>query len=188
MASQFILHIYIAAPGTPYLKAGEPPTTSGPGHMWYAVQQHGGPLLSFGFAPIAHGNPHGPGRVVRDDVECYKNPLYIRSMEINKAHFDALFDFGGSPEKNGFSLFYKDIRNNCVDFTWNALKKSKVSNHWGIYEGEFKPTRNIGPVKWIANIVPKSPFNLEKSNPMPSQTPLQFLLTQNKANTNLKTA
>jgi hypothetical protein len=188
MSKQFILHIYIAAPGTPYLKAGEPPTTSGPGHMWYGIQQHGGPIDSFGFAPKEHGDMNGPGDVVRDDHECYKNPLYIRSMEITKVHRDVLFAFGESPSKFGFNLHYKDIRNNCVDFTWNALKKSKVSNHWGIYEGEFKPTRNIAPVKWIKNIIPKSAFNRERSNPMPKQTLQQFLLTQNQSGANSRAA
>jgi hypothetical protein len=188
MNHQFLLRIYIAAPGTPYIKEGQPPTISAVGHMWYSVQEVGGALTSYGFAPITHGQPNGPGEIIRDDVKCYQNPLFTRVMEITEPQFDALKDFGGLPQKNGFSLHYADVRHNCVDFTWGALKKSKVSRAWRIYEGALRPTQNIGVVRGIDNVIKNSSFNQELTNLLPPQTPLQRLLTENKSAPKMRAA
>jgi hypothetical protein len=94
--------------------------------MFYATSNGRDGPKSFGFAPLQHGSMDGPGATVVDDNGNYENPIYSRTMEVSKKQYDKLNEFGSSPEKFGFDTYYKDARNNCVDFTWSAL------NHAGI--------------------------------------------------------
>jgi hypothetical protein len=185
MANQFVLHIYIAAPGTPYLKPNKPPTVSNVGHMWYGIQQVGGDIASYGFAPIEDGDPHGPGEIKNTDTRYYQNPHYIRSMEVTKAHFDALRSFGESPSTH-FSLYYNGGYNSCIDFTWAALRHAKISHH--SFQGTVKPVANITYVKAISDVVKNSAFNNERNNRLPKQSPLQKLITQNVTTGNMRAA
>ena len=189
--SKYLAHIYIAAPGTPLKLEGG---TSLPGHMFYVVE-YGGKRMSYGLAPIKHGEINGLGRVYKNDEENYQNPLYQRTLEITRAQYDKLFEFGKDPGRFGFSTYYQDARNNCVDFTWAAL------NHAGIhatskqggsrgnpakfvprpkYEGSLKPTKNVDDVQSIQPPIPGSPENKERRNPMPKQSSLQWLLSENR--------
>jgi hypothetical protein len=189
--SKYLVHIYIAAPGTPLKLGGG---TSLPGHMFYVVES-GGKRTSYGLAPIEHGQIRGLGRVYKDDEENYQNPLYRRTLEVTKGQYDKLFEFGKDPVAFGFSTYYQDARHNCVDFTWAAL------NHAGIHstekqgggrgqpakivprpkhEGSLKPTKNIDDVQSIQPPIPGSLDNKERRNPMPKQSNLQWILSENR--------
>lgn len=131
---RYTVDIVIAAPATPLMdpKTGLQevldwvPQTSSPGHMFYVLHASGEPAKSFGFAPKVHGSINGPGDIMPDDADVYKDPLHTRTLEISEAQYRKLEAFGSDPEKFGFGKHYEDVRNNCVDFTWEAL------NHAGI--------------------------------------------------------
>ena len=131
---RYTLDIVIAAPGTPLidLETGKQqvldgvPQTSAPGHMFYVLHAPGQSPKSFGFAPKEHGSMNGPGAIMEDDADVYKDPRHTRTLEISEAQYRKLEAFGSDPEKFGFSKHYEDVRHNCVDFTWEAL------NHAGI--------------------------------------------------------
>jgi len=184
---RYTVTVYAAAPGTPL--ALEPTgTTSTPGHMYYSTQVNGEKQQSFGFAPVEHGSIDGPGHIAPNDVKNYTNPLYSRTMEISKEQYDKLNDYGNRPKENGFDTYYKDARNNCVDFTWSALnhaniKRTEVNKEHGAVEksgpGALKPSHNVDALKSIKNPIPNSELNSEHSNPMPkNRSMLQKLLSE----------
>jgi len=198
---KYSVTVYVAAPGTPLTKEG-PGATSTPGHMFYTISDGAGKPQSFGFAPVEHGNVNGPGFVPRDDVENYKNPLYSRTMEISKEQYEKLKEFGEHPQQHGFDLKYKDVRNNCVDFTWAGLNHAGIQrqNHVEIAaqgigtttvgpsirvplpghsdgKSAFRPAENVDDVKSIKDPMPGSQLNKEHTNPMPHRGPLQWLLS-----------
>ena len=130
---RYTVEIVIAAPGTPLVDergvqkvVDGVPQTSGPGHMFYVLHGPDKTTRSFGFAPTEHGSMNGPGEVMKTDAVEYRNPHYSRTLEISEQQYRKLEAFGAHPDKYGFDLQYKDVRNNCVDFTWEAL------NHAGI--------------------------------------------------------
>lgn len=182
----YTVTIKIAAPGTE-LKGGE---TSMTGHMWYSISDGKNPAESYGFSPIKSGYPWGKGQVTHDD-DHYNATYYQRTMEVSKAQYDKLKEFGDSAvahhPKNNFQLDYKDVRNNCVDFTWAALndaglhmrsrnRGSAIDNN---YEGSLKPTHNMEDVKRILAPFPKSPLNQEREIPMSeNRTRLQRLFSE----------
>jgi len=184
---RYTVTVYAAAPGTPL--ALEPTgTTSTPGHMYYTTQANSDKPRSFGFAPIEHGSIDGPGHIAPDDVKNYTNPLYSRTMEVSKEQYDKLNDFGSRPKENGFDMYYRDARNNCVDFTWSALnhaniKRTEVDKQHGTTEktgpGALKPSHNVDALKSIKDPVPHSELNSEHSNAMPkNRSMLQKLLSE----------
>jgi hypothetical protein len=193
--SSYLIHIYIAAPGTPLLLP--PYGTSTPGHMFYVIE-HGAEKKSYGLAPKEHGNINGPGVVYDNDDRNYKDPLHQRTLEITKEQYQKLKDFGDKPQQFGFSTYYADVRNNCVDFTWKALElaglnatvtaPAPISPTNGAkrvvprihYEGRLKPTHNIRDVQTIQPPFPNSPHNHEKRNAMPKRDFKQWLLSENK--------
>jgi hypothetical protein len=194
--STYLVHIYVAAPGTPLnLK---PFGTSLPGHMFY-VTETGNTKKSYGLAPITHGERQGLGKVYEDDLRNYENPLYCRTLEITQAQYQKLDEFGKTPTRFGFSTYYQDVRNNCVDFTWAALNyaglhaTTRQGGHRGHpaknvprpkYEGSLKPTKNVDDIQTIQPPIPGSKLNTETHNPMPKQSPLQWMLSE----TNLPSA
>jgi hypothetical protein len=184
---RYTVTVYAAAPGTPLVQE-DLGATSTPGHMYYSTQLNGGQQESYGFAPIKHGSIDGPGHVVRNDVQNYKDPLYSRTMEISKDQYDKLNDYGHHARENGFDLDYKDARNNCVDFTWSALnhaniKRTEPDKSQGAIEkegpGALKPSHNVDALKSIKDPIPNSELNTEHSNPMPkNRSMLQKLLSE----------
>jgi hypothetical protein len=204
MDDKYTVTVYVAAPGTPLVN--EPPgTTSGPGHMFYTTSNGHDTPKSFGFAPIQHGSMDGPGGITIDDNINYKDPIYSRTMEVSKAQYDKLNEFGAHPEKFGFDKYYKDVRHNCVDFTWAGLNHAGIErqNHADITlpgvplgpsvrlplpghgEGKsaLRPAENVDDVKSITDPVPGSPLNSSHSNPMPAhRSVLQHLLSEQQLN------
>lgn len=209
---RYTVEIVIAAPGTPLMdpKTGRQevldgvPQTSSPGHMFYVLHASGEPAKSFGFAPKVHGSINGPGDIMPDDADVYKDPRHSRTLEISEAQYKKLEAFGSDPEKFGFSKHYEDVRHNCVDFTWEALnhagierKRSIDVNAFGGPAGQlfpdvripldskgagkdgFRPLRNIHGVDSIEPPFPNSDLNRTKTNPMPERTWKHRLLSEN---------
>jgi hypothetical protein len=184
---RYTVTVYAAAPGTP-LPRNAKGATSIPGHMYYATQVNGGEPQSYGFAPVKPGSIDGPGGISLDDVKDYANPLYSRTMEISKEQYDKLNDYGRHAKENGFDMYYRDARNNCVDFTWSALnhadiKRTEVDNEHRSVEktgpGALRPSHNVNALKSIKNPTPNSELNAEHSNPMPKdRSMLQMLLSE----------
>lgn len=62
----YTVTVVIAAPGTPLYKDGKQDQvdgalqTSGPGHMFFVLSDGGEESISYGFAPIMHGQMNGP--------------------------------------------------------------------------------------------------------------------------------
>lgn len=213
---RYTLSIHIAAPGTPLLEGGKPKIdpetnkqeTSLPGHMFYSLQKNDEMPESFGFAPKAPGQLRGQGERKTDDINTYLNPVYIRTLEVTQEHYAKLHAFGSDPTAFGFDLYYQDVRNNCVDFTWAGL------NHAGLRRTEsidlantmgpslagivaqhapdvrkrtdqfvddkenFRPMRNRDAVDSIAPPLPDSPLNKTERNPTPERNLGQWLLSE----------
>lgn len=206
---RYTVEIVIAAPGTPLVDergvqkvVDGVPQTSGPGHMFYVFHGPDKTTRSFGFAPAEHGSMNGPGEVMKTDAVEYRNPHYSRTLEISEQHYRKLEAFGAHPDKYGFDLQYKDVRNNCVDFTWEALnhagiqRKSSIDvNALGGPAGQllpdvripldikgagkdaFRPLRNIHGVDSIDPPFPDSELNQRKTNPLPERSLKQHMLS-----------
>lgn len=206
---RYTVEIVIAAPGTPLVDergvqkiVDGVPQTSGPGHMFYVLHGPDKTTRSFGFAPSEHGSMNGPGEVMKTDAGEYKNPHYSRTLEISEQQYRKLEAFGSHPDKYGFDLQYKDVRHNCVDFTWEALnhagierKRSIDVNALGGGIGQllpdvripleskgagkdgFRPLRNIHGVDSIDPPFPDSELNQKKTNPMPARSFQQRILS-----------
>ncbi|MBB5878204.1 XVIPCD domain-containing protein [Xanthomonas sp. 3498] len=178
---RYTVTVYVAAPGTPTLLSGG---TSAAGHVYYAIDD-GTTKNSYGFAPKNHGDYSGPGKVFNNDVKDYKDPYYSRTMEIDKAQYDKLKDFGADPKKYGFDMHYNGGTNSCIDFTWGALNYAGLhrrDRHGAIdekFEGDLKPLSNKEDIQSIPAPKPGSELNKEHHNPMPKQTILQKAITEN---------
>lgn len=91
---QYTVTIVIAAPGTPLYKNGEQqvidgePANSGPGHMFFILDDSKSKPISYGFAPITHGEMNGPGKIYNSDAKEYHNPAYSRTIEISKEQYE----------------------------------------------------------------------------------------------------
>lgn len=207
--ARYTVEIVIAAPGTPLVDergvqkvVDGVPQTSGPGHMFYVLHGPDKTTRSFGFAPTEHGSMNGPGEVMKTDAVEYRNPHYSRTLEISEQQYRKLEAFGAHPDKYGFDLQYKDVRNNCVDFTWEALnhagiqRKSSIDvNALGGPAGQllpdvripldikgagkdaFRPLRNIHGVDSIDPPFPDSELNQRKTNPLPERSLKQHMLS-----------
>ncbi|MDL5366570.1 hypothetical protein QSH18_13260 [Xanthomonas sp. NCPPB 2654] len=177
---RYTLTVYVAAPGTPLLLSKG---TSNAGHVYYSIDD-GTAANSYGFAPAKHGESSGPGKVFYSDAKDYKDPYYSRTMEIDKAQYERLKEFGAAPDKYGFSMEYGGATNSCVDFTWGAL------NHAGLhrksvkgiedkgFEGDLRPLENVDDIKSIPAPMPGSDLNKEHHNPKPEQTWLQKAISE----------
>lgn len=174
----YTVTIYVAAPGTPLSSGG----TSAAGHVYLAVK-HGDWSKSYGFAPAVHGASSGPGAVTNEDVKDYVKPYYSRTMEISKAQFDKIVEYGSKAAKHGFNMEYNGLSNSCIDFTWGAL------NHAGLhrqsksgqdkeFEGAVRPLENKQEIQKIPDPVPGSKLNTEHDNPMPKRTLKQWLISE----------
>jgi hypothetical protein len=193
----YTLTIKIAAPGNAYVDKDGKQHASLPGHMWFSISANGkigdAEDKSYGFAPIKSGAVSGKGRVTDDD-RVYKGSYYERTLEITEAQYKKLLEFGEAAktgDEKHFNLYYKDVRNNCVDFTWKALNHAglhtlhKIPHALGLdirdkdYEGALKPSRNVDDIRRIEAPFPKSKLNSEKLEPMSENRDwLQRLLSE----------
>jgi len=168
---RYTLTVYVAAPGTPLLLSKG---TSNAGHVYYSIDD-GTAANSYGFAPAKHGESSGPGKVFYSDAKDYKDPYYSRTMEIDKAQYEKLKEFGKDPAKYGFSMEYGGATNSCVDFTWGALNHAGLHRRTarGIedksFEGELRPLENVDDIKSITAPMPGSDLNKEHHNAKPEQ-------------------
>lgn len=179
-----------------------------PGHMFYSLQKNDEEPSSYGFAPATPGRLWEQGEPKDNDIKTYLNPAYTRTLEITEEQYEKLSEFGRNPDKFGFNLYYQDVRNNCVDFTWAGL------NHAGLRRTEsidlantmgpslagivaqhapdvckrtdqfvddkesFRPMRNRDAVDSIAPPFPDSPLNKTERNPTPERNLGQWLLSE----------
>lgn len=186
---KYTVTVYVAAPGTPLTKEG-PGATSEPGHMYYTISNGTGKPESFGFTPIKHGSIDGLGFISRDDVENYKDPYYSRTMDISKSQYDKFKEFGNHPDKQGFNMYYEDVRNNCVDFTWGALNHAGIQRTLPVAhdksiplngKGAYRPAETVDDIRSIKDPIPGSPLNKEHTHPMPThRSLLQHVLSENE--------
>lgn len=186
----YILKIYVAAPGTPIQPSeSDSPRRSLAGHVYYSVSD-GVEERGYGFSPIESGT-RGPGHVVRDEYLSYRNPAYIRTMEISKAQFEALRTYGESAvdrDERHFTLQYDGVTNSCIDFTWGALNHAGLHREHRLpfgyrlqdkdYDGTVKPLDNIREFRRIPDPVPDSPHNREQENQLPERKFWQRLISQ----------
>lgn len=135
--------IYISHRGAPLVSGG----TSQTGHMWYQLNDSIGASESYGFAPIQHGDPHGPGQVYTTDSANYTEVSYAQTFEISQHQFEVLQSFGQNPTSYGFSDTYDGFYNSCVDFTWAALEE--IGFNPSSFDGDVWPTHNINDVRNI---------------------------------------
>ncbi len=79
----YTLTVKIAAKGTQYIdqNTGEI-SPSFAGHMWFSLSDGLTTPYSFGFAPIEHGVPNGPGEIKRDDDDAYQSTYYTGTIVI----------------------------------------------------------------------------------------------------------
>ena len=179
MSKRYTVTMLVAAPGTP-LKSGG---TSAAGHVYHVISD-GEKKASYGFAPSEHGASSCPGKVYREDLDNYLNPLYQRKLEISESQYDKLKEFGGNPHQHGFSMQYNGATNSCIDFMWSGLNHADIHRNNLLqrpdknYDGELKPLDNIKPIQSIPAPVPGSPENTEKKGTMPNRTILQRLISE----------
>jgi len=205
---RYTVTTYLAYPGTP-LKDGDgnlTGQTSAAGHMWYEIGD-GSTYNSYGFAPKVHGQSSGPGEVVRSDTKTYHQPGYSRTLEISAEQYQRLKQFGelGVDEQwRHFRSDYKGLTNSCIDFTWGALKHAGIERHqpaqtlaneFGFvqevpahdtpidrgFDGTVKVMPNQRHLQQLAQPVPGSELNQERSHPAPVRSLMQRLLTENES-------
>lgn len=186
---RYTVTIHAAAPGTPIrgdrgaaavdISAMDRSIT---GHVFYTITD-GVEKKSWGFAPESHGDINGPGRPFNDDDKRYMDPFFERTMEISKDQYDKLYEFGPNPDRFGFDLTYKDIRNNCVDYTWAALNHAGIQRthgHIGHLEPHgvdgkhsYLPILTPNDFRTIRDPVPGSDLNKEISRELPKRDWMQ---------------
>ncbi|MDO5609368.1 MAG: hypothetical protein Q4G62_01070 [Pseudomonadota bacterium] len=166
-------------------------TTSVAGHMYYMISD-GNTEKGYGFSPIKSGIS-GPGHVVLNEHENYQNPAYTRTLQITRAQYEKLEQFGQAGRKGEttyFNLQYQGVNNSCVDFTWGAL------NHAGLhtvqsrslfnrnpqpqtgFDGTIKVLENKEPLQRIPAPFPDSKLNQETETPLPERNWLQRRFSQ----------
>ena len=115
--------------------------------MWYSLSDGTGEAKSYGFGPI-EPEASGPGKLLDNDNALYPE-RYSRTIEITKAQYDAMKQFGENPAAGGFDMDYNALDNSCVDFTWKALEKGKLN--CSRKEGDVWPKYNIDDIEQIGN-------------------------------------
>lgn len=116
---KYTLTLYIAAPGTPKMDGSK--SISG--------LNDGSGEKGWGFSPTGFSYISAPGHVIKDEFKIYKNPHYVRTMEITKEQYYALQEYGKYPETIADSFdskWYLATTNSCVDFTYSALRHAKI--------------------------------------------------------------
>ncbi|RZL01050.1 MAG: hypothetical protein EOP36_13165 [Rubrivivax sp.] len=136
------LTVYIAQAGTPLKLEGG--IGSKTGHMWWSVDDGSGPR-SYGFAPIEHGKTYGPGKIWPNDLDNYESIYVKQEFSISQDQYRDLVTFAGFPELAGFNTYYLGPTNNCIDFTWAALRLVGINPHG--FDGAVWPAWNKGYLK-----------------------------------------
>lgn len=124
-----------------------------------------------------------------DDADNYQDPAYVRSMEITKAQYDRLVEFGVAPAKHGFDMQYGGLRNSCIDFTWAALnhaglhrqiqgKEGREGKEDKNFQGGVKVLDSIDEIRSIKAPIPESGLNGEVEKTIPRRDWKQRLLTE----------
>lgn len=137
----YTLTVYIAFPGTPCNNESD----SLAGHMWVSVDDNLRNVNSYyGFAPIKHGEPIGPGEVKLNDIEVYKKYKKI-IFPITEEEYQAAINFGDDAYVNKSFGWYNVLSNSCVDFSWAVLHRAGIGNNFepSAWDGKLIPGENI---------------------------------------------
>ena len=110
--------VYIAPRGAPLADGG----TSAVGHMYYTLTDGNGTTYSYGFAPAEHGKAFGDGRVYTNDSTNYLTYQYQREIPISNSQFEKVLAYSEINKITGDYGKYSGIGNNCITFTYDAMK------------------------------------------------------------------
>nr|MBP3724393.1 hypothetical protein [Campylobacter sp.] len=132
----YTLTINIEAALTAHIGDSGNTSISPAGHMWYSVQKDNEKPKEFGFASVS-GKPFDSGRIATNDGQAYVgNPAYSRTIEISEEQYNKLLN-----PPSGFNTDkYDVVANNCISFTWEALKN--VGFETSDFKGAFYPEQN----------------------------------------------
>ena len=171
---KYTLTLYIAAPGTPKTDGSK----SISGHVYYSINDGSGEK-GWGFSPTGFPYFNAPGHVIKDEFKIYKNPHYVRTMEITKEQYYALQEYGKYPETIADSFdskWYIATTNSCVDFTYSALRHAKIYDKkiFGLIndDGAVKVLDNRKAFDSIPNQIIGSPLNTppgKRTHSLPKQ-------------------
>ena len=137
--------VYVAPRGTPLLAGG----TSAVGHMYYTLTDGNGTTYSYGFAPAAHGEAFGPGRVYTNDSTNYQGFAYQREIPISESQFQSVLAWSEVTKLTGSYGNYAGIGNNCITYTYDAMKAAGFNPTFTPFYHDWWPTWNADNVDEI---------------------------------------
>jgi len=116
----YYMTINIESMGTPRSDGG----ASKAGHMWYSLHDSStGDRDDYGFTD-EDVDGDGLDDVSKTDRNDYTTDesAYSKTVEITRAQYDAMRNFGEDPSQCGFVRDYNAATNSCVDFVYKALE------------------------------------------------------------------
>lgn len=135
------------------------------GHIWIGVTDSNGQTQHFGFAPVAHSDAYGPGKIFRDDNVTYNVFHYTRTIQITDDQYNRIIDFAHPNTSSYEGSTYDGVFNNCVDFVWDALDAGGL-NPDGIVPDAW-PGNNVNDIDKLRN----PDLNIPPINPAPPFLP-----------------
>ena len=150
--------IYIAPRGTPLADGG----TSQVGHMYYTLTDSNGVTYSYGFAPAVHGEAFGAGRVYTNDSVNYQGYQYKRDIPISESQFQSVLAWSELTKLTGSYGDYAGVGNNCITYTFDAMKAGGFNPTFTPLYHNWWPTWNGGQVDNIFyDYMRRAEFNRE---------------------------
>jgi hypothetical protein len=95
--------------------------------MHYNITDDNGVSYSYGFAPLNHGEAFGPGHVYTDDAQNYQSYQYKREVPITNSQFQNVLAWSEINKVSGSYGNYAGLGNNCIDFTYDAMKAAGIN-------------------------------------------------------------
>lgn len=117
--------INIAPKGTALAQGG----TAVASHMWFDLNTGSdsadGSIAStnsFGWGAIRSSPRAVAGEVLTNDSQNYQHRSYAQTIDISQEQYDRIHAFARNPATYGFGHVYNALSNNCIDYTWAALR------------------------------------------------------------------
>jgi Ca2+-binding RTX toxin-like protein len=130
--------VYVAPRGTPLLAGG----TSAVGHMYYTLTDGNSTTYSYGFAPTVHGEAFGSGTVYTNDSTNYQGFAYQREIPISESQFQNVLAWSEITKLTGSYGDYAGIGNNCITYTYDAMKVAGFNPTFTPFYHDWWPTWN----------------------------------------------